>query len=125
MREAGQRSRTLIWQPVLPDWLPLDVIDDSNNGSVNWRVFAAECHSCGTSLNDEDLFAIAGIHRIDGNDVPLFVVAFRIYQLADKEFLPLEARVLARGDNSAGNASEKHDLELLRALSNRQNVFEV
>src|SRR5262245_47768167 len=65
------------------------------------------------------------IDRVDGDDVTLLVFALRIDQLANKELLPLETRVLASRDNSAGDAGEEHNRRLLRALSDRQNVFKI
>src|SRR5262245_49861178 len=68
---------------------------------------------------------MAGIHGVDRNDVALLVFTFRVDQLTDQKLLSLQARVLASSDNSAGDAGEEHGRELLRALSDRQNVFEV
>ena len=92
------------------------MIDDPHDCSIDGSVFASGGHSRRTALDNENLFAKSGVHRIDRDDVALLVFAMGIHQLADKKRLAFETRILARSDNSAGNASEKHDPKLLRAL---------
>src|ERR1700730_13460670 len=83
-------------------------IDDADDRGVHRAVLALGGVARGTAGYDQDGFAESGIPGIDCDQVSGFIVALRRDRFHDEQLLAFQARILARRNHGADNASENH-----------------
>jgi hypothetical protein len=77
--------------------------------SIDGTILTFGCVARGAASHDQDSLAESGVDRIDGDQVAGLIFALRRNRLYDEELLALQARVLARRNHRADDASENHE----------------
>src|SRR5579863_2010124 len=83
-------------------------IDDADDRGVHGAVLAFGGVARGASGYDQNGFAESGVHCVDSDQVAGFVVALRRNRFYNEKLLAFQARILARRNHGADNASENH-----------------
>src|ERR1700758_986615 len=84
-------------------------IDDADDRGIHGPVLALGGVAGGAAGHDQHRFAESGIHRVDGDEVTGFIVPLRRNWFHDEELLAVQARIFARRNHGADNASENHE----------------
>ncbi len=80
---------------------------------VNGTIFAIGGHARGTSGDEQNSFAKAGVDGIDSDGVAGFVGAFWSDGFNDEELHSFQTRILTRGDDCSDDAAENHPIILI------------
>ncbi len=84
-------------------------INYADNRGVDRTLFAAESHSRGAALYDQDYFVDAGANGVDGDDVAFLIRAVYVHQPRDEQLAPVKALVLARSHDGSNYSSKNHN----------------
>src|SRR5882672_3042453 len=68
-------------------FVQFDVVDDADDGGVDWAVFHARRHARRAAADDEYGFADAGVHRVDGDEVGAFGLAAGIHRPRNEQLV--------------------------------------
>src|SRR5580693_3357612 len=83
-------------------------VDDADDRGIHGTVLAFGGVARGASGHDQHRLAESGVHRVDSDHITRFIVALRRNGFHDEKLLAFQARILARRNHSADNASENH-----------------
>jgi hypothetical protein len=83
-------------------------INYTDDGCVNRTLFAAECHSRGAALHNQDDFVNARAHSVHRDEMAFFILAIHTYEPRHKQLSPVKAVILPGGDYCSNYSSKNH-----------------
>jgi hypothetical protein len=84
-------------------------IDYADHRGVNRTLLAAEGHSRGAALHDQDNFVDSRSHGVHCDEMAFLVLAINANKSRDKQLAPVKAIVLPRGDYRSNYSSKNHE----------------